>query len=133
MNLRVPLRAASPFTNCGLCVYGVVCGVWCVVWCVCGVVWLTIGLEVAATPQVYNCYIMKSAAQARVILFTFPLRCSYWSGTSTSLFSPPMAQSYRPPNILNTFLPHSLRHKTIDVARLTDMSTTQPTATKCKN
>ena len=50
---------------------------------------------------------MKPAAQARIIV-TFPLRCSYWSGTSTSLFTPPMGQRYGPPNILNTFLPHIL-------------------------
>ena len=73
---------------------------------VCGVVNIWVG--VTATPKVYSCYIMKPAALARIIIVTFPLRCSYWSGTSTSLFTPPMDQRYRPPNILNTFLPHSL-------------------------
>jgi hypothetical protein len=74
------------------------------VWC--GVVNIWVG--VTATPKVYSCYIMRPAAPARIIIVTFPLRCFYWSGTSTSLFTPPMGQRYRPPNILNTFLPHSL-------------------------
>jgi hypothetical protein len=67
-----------------------------------------IGVRVTAKPKVYSCYITKPAAPARITLVTFPLPCSYWSGTSTSLFTPPMGQRYLPPNILNTFLPHSL-------------------------
>jgi hypothetical protein len=76
--------------------------------CVCVCV-VNIWVGVKATPKVYSRCTMKPAAPDRIILVTFPLRCSYWPGTSTSLFTPSMGQRYHPLNILNTFVPDSLR------------------------
>lgn len=60
---------------------------------------------VTSTPEAYNFYTVKLGAPERIILGTFPFRCSYSPGRSTSLFTSPVGQRDHPLNILNIFLP----------------------------